>query len=245
MSRSRPVAIVTRPREDSAAVAEALAAAGYVPLLEPMLSIRPRPSPLPDPKGLQALLFTSANGLRALVAQTGPELGPWLDVQALCVGDSSAALARQSGFKQVASADGDVGDLVALAVRECRPEIGTLLHLSGSDIAGNLAAALGRHGFTTDRRVLYSAEAADAFSPDLHDAVARDQVTLALFFSPRAAESFVTLARAEGLADRFTAVSAGALSPAVAKALSGMGWKNVLVSQRPRIDALLAAALGV
>lgn len=245
MSAGRPIAIITRPREDSLPLAEALAAQGFDPLIEPMLQIRPRAAPLPDPKEIQALLFSSANGLRALIAQTGADLSYWLDRPAFCVGDASARLARASGFGVVFSADGDVGDLAQLAAQQCDRQKGPLLHLSGSDIAGDLAATLGREGFSVERLVLYSAEPAGALSPALQEALLRDQAGLALFFSPRTAGAFVTLCRAAGLADRLAMVTAGALSPAVAQALTGVTWKNVLIAQRPRQEALLAAISGV
>jgi uroporphyrinogen-III synthase len=65
-------ALVTRPREDAEKLAAALAARGIEAVLAPLLTIRP----LPDSKerlapllpGAQAVLFTSANGVRAFAA---------------------------------------------------------------------------------------------------------------------------------------------------------------------------------
>ena len=59
-------ALVTRPRAEAASLAEALAARGIAALLEPLLDIRYRDlgDPL-DLAGVQAVLCTSANGVRA------------------------------------------------------------------------------------------------------------------------------------------------------------------------------------
>ncbi len=60
--------LVTRPEEDAGALVAALAARGHETLVEPMLTVGPVPGVTPplDLEGVQALLFTSANGVRAL-----------------------------------------------------------------------------------------------------------------------------------------------------------------------------------
>src|SRR5258708_35953372 len=65
-------AIVTRPRDDAAALVGALADRGVAALLAPMLTILPVPQAARDLAerlaGAQAVLFTSANGVRAFAA---------------------------------------------------------------------------------------------------------------------------------------------------------------------------------
>ena len=66
-------ALVTRPRAEAAELAEALAARGIAALLEPLLDIRYRElGDPPDLAGVQAVLCTSANGVRAF-ARLRPE----------------------------------------------------------------------------------------------------------------------------------------------------------------------------
>ena len=55
------------------------------------------------------------------------------------------------GFARVESAGGSVDDLVRLARERLRPEAGRLLHVAGSDVAGDLAGALRADGFAVDR----------------------------------------------------------------------------------------------
>src|SRR5260221_439059 len=65
-------AIVTRPRDDAAALVGALADRGVAALLAPMLTILPVPQATRHLAerlaGAQAVLFTSANGVRAFAA---------------------------------------------------------------------------------------------------------------------------------------------------------------------------------
>lgn len=233
-------AIVTRPREDAAALVSALAQRGVDALLAPMLTIRAAPDAArllaERLAGAQAVLFTSANGVRAFAAAS-----PRRELPVLAVGDASAAAARMAGFRTVASAGGDVADLVELVTAHLSPQGGALLHAAGATLAGDLAGALAAHGFTVHRATLYEAIPAAALAPEVAAAMRRGEADLALFFSPRTATTFVRLAAAAGVGTACRAIVAVALSPAVAAALAALSWRAVRIASRPGQDDLLAA----
>jgi len=233
-------ALVTRPRDAAAAVAAALTARGIEPLLAPLLRIEMEPGGAARLggalAGVQALLFTSANGVRAFAKASRR-----FELPAYCVGEASAAAARIAGFRTVASADGDVGDLAALAAARLAPGNGALLHVAAASVAGDLAGALEAKGFATRRVVLYRAAETGSLAGEVADALCRDEVALALFFSPRTAELFVRLARAAGLTEHCGLMTAICLSANVAASLTGVTWRQVAIARRPTLDALLAA----
>jgi uroporphyrinogen-III synthase len=233
-------AIVTRPRDDAAALVSALAARGVAALLAPMLTIRPAPDAArllaERLAGAQAVLFTSANGVRAFAAASTRR-----ELPVLAVGDASAAAARIAGFRSVASAGGDLADLVELVSAHLSPQGGALLHAAGATLAGDLAGALAARGFTVHRATLYEAIPAAALPPEAEAAMRRGEAAAALFFSPRTATTFVRLAAAAGVGDACRAIMAVALSPAVASALGELSWRALRVASRPGQDDLLAA----
>jgi len=251
-------ALVTRPEAVAAPVAEALRARGLRVTVEPMLTIRPRPAGALDPTGdlagVQALLFTSANGVRAFAAQTAER-----NLPVLTVGDATAAAARAAGFDRVESAAGDVHSLADLVRARLDPEAGSLLHVAGSVVAGDLAGLLAADGFRLRRAVLYEAIPAERLSPAAAAALAEGAFDLVLFFSPRTAETFARLVRdaagdaaasessdagsVESRAERLTAGCARAeaicLSPAVAAAARRLPWRRVRIADRPDLPAML------
>ena len=83
-------ALVTRPRVEAESLAAALAARGIVAIIEPLLEIHYRGEPTPDLAGIQAILCTSANGVRALARLTPESSAPW-DRLALLLGIRSAS----------------------------------------------------------------------------------------------------------------------------------------------------------
>jgi uroporphyrinogen-III synthase len=233
MDRPR-CALITRPLEDARPVAERLSALGIDAVIEPLLHIDLLDGDALDLSGVQAILITSANGVRALARRTDRR-----DVPVLAVGDASARQARDSGFTDVTSAGGDVNDLAALAARVCDPAAGPLFHVAGSAVAGDLAGLLERNGFAYHREVLYDARRADTLSDSGAERIAEGQIDAVLFFSPRTAATFARLIGEAGLADRCAAMDAVCLSPAVADELAALRWRRVAVATAPTLDALL------
>src|SRR6185437_1733472 len=100
------------------------------------------------------------------------------------VGDASAAAARLAEFRSVASAGGDVADLAALVAARLSPQQGALVHIAGSEVAGDLAGTLGRAGFSLRRAVLYEARAATALPDEAAAALRQGALDVALFSLP-------------------------------------------------------------
>src|SRR6185437_8639947 len=88
-TRRRLNALVTRPRAEAGELAAALARRGIAALVEPLIDIAYRDAPAPCLGGVQAVVFTSANGVRALARLT-----PARHARAFAVGDATAARAR-------------------------------------------------------------------------------------------------------------------------------------------------------
>ena len=233
-------ALVTRPVEDAAPLMRALASRGVEAVLSPMLEIVAAEDAArrigEALTGAQALLFTSANGARVFARASSRR-----ELPVFAVGDASAAAARLAEFRSVTSAGGDVADLAQLVIARLSPQQGALVHVAGSDIAGDLAGALGKAGFALRRAVVYEARAAASLAPEAAAALAGGEVGLALFFSPRTAASFVRLAAAAGLGAACGAVTALGLSPAVAASLGGLAWRRIVTARAPTQQALLEA----
>ncbi len=227
--------LITRPHEDASHTRHLLEARGYAVMVEPMLAVLPVAAPVVDLTGVQAVLFTSANGARAMAAASGER-----DVLVYTVGDASAAEAKRLGYTHVHPAGGDVAALAALIVQDLDPKAGALLHVAANVTAGDLQGALASHGFEVRKTQLYESRTAVALSDELVDALKTARIDAVLFFSPRTAETFVTLAKNAGVDGHLAEVTAYALSAAVAKTLRAVHWRAIRVAAKPEQEALLA-----
>lgn len=225
-------ALVTRPREDSGDLVDALRERGIDSVVEPLLRIRLRENAALDLEGVQALLFTSANGARAAAAATADRGLP-----VFAVGDATTREAQSLGWTRVESAGGNVEDLARLVAGRLKPDGGALLHVAGSAVAGDLVRLLG--GYSVRRTVLYDAEPAEGLSPETEALLRNGGFDLTFVFSPRTAARFAELVRE--LPARLEGTTALCLSPAVAAAVQGLGWKSVAIAEAPTQASLLAA----
>lgn len=227
--------LLTRPAAESEALARSLGALGHAPILCPLLEIRPLAGAAIELGGVQALLFTSAAGVRTFAAGH-----PSRTLPVFVVGDATAAVAQELGFSTVRSARGDGAELAQLAIDSLDPTRGVLLHASSADVAGDLDAALGRAGFDYRRAVVYEAVPAAVLPHEGWVAVASGAFEAALFFSPRTASTFVSLVKQAGLADMCRAADALCLSAAVAAEAAALHWRAVLAAGSPDQASLLA-----
>lgn len=228
-------ALVTRPAEDAADTAARLEAIGIEPVVAPVTVIeRIARGPL-DLDGVQALLATSRNGVRALADATAVR-----DILLLAVGDSTAALARAAGFRSVASAGGASEDLVRLAGSMLDPACGRLIHAAGEAAGNTLCQALAARDFEAAPAVLYRAVPV-ALPERARNLLASGGIAFAVFLSAGAAFAFAELLReeqAEQWCGRMTAIC---LSDQVAEAAAALPWRAIRRAARPDLPSLLAA----
>jgi uroporphyrinogen-III synthase len=216
---------ITRAAPDNARTAERVRERGGEPVLAPLLAIVPCGYDT-NTDDAQAIIFTSSNGVRAFPDARGAR-----DRIVLAVGDVTAEAARDAGFTDVRSADGDVESLAALAHTSLDPAKGKLIHIAGDHVAGDLGGTLRAAGFVVERRLAYASVAASAL-PDVFNT----QLDAVTFHSVRAAETFVALG-APGAAH----LTAACFSQTIADAASAAPWKRLIVSPAPRDEALLDA----
>jgi uroporphyrinogen-III synthase len=222
--------LITRPQEDAKEIARRLTERGHQALVAPLLSPRFHEGPEPDLEGVLAILATSANGVRAFVRRS-----PRRDLSVFAVGPQTAEEARKSGFTEVRNADGDAKALAAAATLWAARK-GVLLHVCGEDAPGTLAENLTQRGFNVRRCPLYAIEPAASLPEEARKALEDRALDGAMFFSPKSARIFSTLA--DGLPTE--ELTAFCISRATAQALSPMPFARIAVAARPNQAAMLA-----
>ena len=232
--------LLTRPPKDSAQLANKLSEHHISSLIEPLLDIIYPEAPTPDLNGVQGILVTSANGIRAFAKRSERR-----DPSIWAVGPASAEEARQLGFTSVYHGSGDVAALADLVHEHCNPHDGALLHVAGTRLAGDLAGSLSEAGYDYRRVVLYEARAATALSTAAQLELRNGLVTGVAMFSPRTAETFVRLLESADLGHATKHLTAFCLSAAVAEKVSTLDWAAVVVADTPHEESLISAVLRV
>ena len=223
--------LITRPEEDAARIAALLKDRGHDSVAAPLLAVRFHDGADISLDGMQAVLATSANGVRALARRTQQR-----DVPVFAVGPQTEEEARALGFLNVRNAGGDSRTLAAATAQWASPEKGTLLHVKGAEADGTLATLLKAQGFDVQTGVLYDVAATAALPEDIRAMFARREIDAALFFSARSAQVFRDCAHGLDLSP----VIAICISDSTAAALAPVPFREVRIASAPNQIALLA-----
>lgn len=239
-STRRPRILITRPRVDAEPLAATLAEHGIDSLIEPLMQaefiLQAKGDLAAALSGAQALVATSANGVRAFAAMALRR-----DVPVCAVGEATAAAARSAGFELVEAGGGDVDALAAMIVARRDPGRGALLHIAGTISAGDLAGALAGAGFDYRRIVLYRMAPAPALSAAVLRALDRRTLSGVALYSPRTARIFADLLTAAAATRACRDLRAYCLSANVAAEAGRLPWAAIVTAARPEQASLVDA----
>jgi uroporphyrinogen-III synthase len=228
--------LLTRPEPDAQRTAAALRAQGHDVITVPLLRIEPATDALIGAGPWAAVLITSANAAHAVAMHA--RATPLRALPVFTVGRRSAEAMAAAGFAEVASADGNMSDLVRLVAARLQPAA-RLLYLAGEDRSGDLAGDLRARGFAVETVVIYRAIAASGLPPAAALALAGG-IDGVLHFSRRSAEVFVEAARAAGVLESALRAAHFCLSAPIAEPLALAGAADIRVAERPNEAVLLA-----
>lgn len=236
-AQSRPTLLITRPAASGARFAEGVRAQRgdrISIILSPLMQTRflaPQLPPSLEGGDVRGVLFTSESGVRGLA-----RLWPRRDLPAWCVGDQTAAAARDAGWQ--AQALGGDAQAMADAIVTARLS-GPLLHARGADVTAGLSARLAAAGIALTELVVYE-QVPLPLSGAARAALDGQAPVIVPVFSPRSARLFA--ASAAGSA---APLLCAAISVAAAEPLHVLRPAALAVAARPDAESMTAAVVGL
>lgn len=230
--------LITRALEDAEPLAQLLESKGVSSLVDPMLRIDLIAGDPLSLTNVQALLMTSANGVRAFAARNSDRQLP-----VYAVGDATMREAKTQGFTQIETASGDVDALADLVGNQAAKQDGVLLHCAGTKTAGDLGGSLQQAGYAYRREVVYRAVATERLSEITISGLKAGQLDGVLLYSPRTASVFKDCIHRANCQLELANLRAFCLSQAVATQIKDLDWAAIEVAQAPTQKSLLEIVL--
>ena len=223
---------ITRPSEDSNYLFKTLTNKGYDAFVEPLLDITYNEVKI-DTENCQAIVFTSANGVRAYVHNKGTT-----NLPVYAVGEATATEAKKAGFKSIHISQGDVVFLSETIKEHAKPKDGALYHGAGSVVAKDLSALLSAYKYSVKRQALYNAVPAVNISSTVCNYLKQDLISGVILMSPRTADTFLRTVRTQKLDSYLENVIVFSLSDAVANKLKSLNCKVVVANDPTQSDII-------
>ena len=228
----RPRIWLTRPQEDSAALAAELEKLGIASIVAPVMHITRAaftvPTSMPN-----AILLTSRHAAYA-VAQLPASFRA---LPTYCVGSATAHMAREFGCSNIIPGSGDVLALLPRLAASMGPN-SDLLYLAGEEVSVDVAHLLSMHSIRVSSCVVYRSVAETKLPDTLIDAVKANTLDAVAFFSSRSALVARNLLEEAGLAAQVTTIEAFCLSLQVAANAGGLPWKKLHACHQPTREAM-------
>ena len=211
-----PTVLLTRPQQDSDALAAALAERGIASIISPVITIKRQPVP-PIATPIDGIILTSRHALHATAGLTAP---------CYVVGAHTAQVAQNYGLHVVAQAE------TAEALAQLLPADQCYYYPSGAHVP---------HDFTHAIRVIaYTAEASSTLSEQAIIAIRNHQLHGAALFSPRSAQIFCGLITHHNLQEQLKYVNAYCISEHTARQCKVLAWKQIRTASSPNQKAMIA-----
>jgi len=242
--------LVTRAADQAPAMVDALRDAGAEAVVVPMIRLAPPEDLAPVDAALarledyDAILFTSANAVRFLVARA-VELELPLHERApavACVGPATADAARLAGFSVALTPESrhDADGLLAAVAKRWPPD-GRSFLLPQADVARSvLADGLRARGASLDAVTVYRTVAAEVDRGTLCQQLVEREFDALTFTSPSAAVHFAELLDEEARKAVADCVVAG-IGPVTSAELARLGFAADVLPERPTARDLVSA----
>ena len=228
--------LVTRPKADFQRTADGLAGLGFNAVSAPMMFFNKLEILPPKLDEVAALVFTSANGIRAIAG-----VAEFKGLACYVVGKQTAKLAAEHGFEVLGQGAGDVVSLVNVIAVDylARGLENPLLHISGVDQAGDLVKSLAELSIDCGRLRAYEMRPAERIMPEIEQKLCTDEITAILFYSTRSAKIFIELCEKTGVLAKIYSVPIFCLSKNIADRACKPYLKQIYYIDQPDEQALL------
>jgi uroporphyrinogen-III synthase len=229
--------LVTRPEPGASATANALRVAGFEPVVASLTQIVPLPVDAAfDIGGIDAIAVTSANALRHAPEQL---LARIAGLPLFAVGQATAEVADEAGFRAVITGPGDAAGLTAI-VRDTLPAGSTILYLCGRLRRPDFERAMEVAGLKAAVLETYDTGQRDCDAAILPILAATSPLFAVLLHSSEGAKALSALMSRPDVAHPLTDALLVAISARAAMPVEAMFPGRILVASQPTEAAMIA-----
>ncbi|OEY86360.1 uroporphyrinogen III synthase [Wolbachia pipientis] len=224
--------LLTRPLLDSLDTRYALKKCGYKVYIDPILTLKYLHPNISEYE-FDVVISTSKNSVRAF-----SHIHKVDDLSIVTVGNSTMQTAKDFGFADVISADGNVDSLILLIKSLYSREV-KFLYIRGQEISCDLKKKLSDAGFNIKEVILYKMIAKKNLSHRVKNLLLTGKVNDIIFLSVHTAIVFCSLILKNQLSDIMADMVAYAMSKNIADSLKAIKWKRILISRLPTKESLI------
>ena len=216
--------LLTRPLEDSNEMILRFQKLGNIVSHLPLISVEPKNFEKIIFDHFKGIIFTSANAIKFLDTKNINK-----KIDCFCVGSATEKRARNNGFQNVFSAEGNVNNLKELILQNFNSSDGKLLYISGEVISYNLDEQLIKSGYNVKRIINYTVKPIEKFDETFINKLKLNMPEIVFVYSQNSAVSFLNFIKNYQLVDYWMNTNLMCLSEKTSTVLNEIKWKKIFL----------------
>jgi uroporphyrinogen-III synthase len=216
--------LLTRPLEDCSEIILKFQSLGHEVSNHPLLKIYKVNYEEFNFSDFKSIIFTSANAVKFLDIKK-------IDKNCLCfcVGNATEKKARNFGFQNVISAEGNVNNLKELILQNFERKNGKLIYVSGETISLDLDQQLLKEGYDVKRLINYRTEHNEKFDENFVKSLRFNMPDIVYVYSQNSATSFLKFIKMYQLETLWMNTNLMCIGEKTSSILNEIKWKKIFL----------------
>ncbi len=216
--------LLTRPLEDCHEMILKFQSLGHEVSHLPLISIESLNYESLNYSNFKGVVFTSSNAIKFLDYKNIDK-----KISCFCVGNATEKKARNVGFQNVFSADGNVDNLKELILRNFNCSDGQLLYVSGEIIFSDLDKQLVAEGYSVKRIINYRANSIEKYDENFLEKLKMKMPEITYIYSQNSAINFLKLIKKYQLESLWMNTNLMCISEKISSVLNEIKWKKIFL----------------
>ncbi len=216
--------LLTRPLEDSKELIMKFKSLGHQVSHLPVINIEKKDYEDPNYNEFKGIIFTSSNAIKNLNISKINK-----DIFCFCVGNATEKIAKETGFQNIFTAEGNVSNLKEIILQNFDPKNGNLLYISGEIISNELDKELKSEGYFVKRVINYSVNSNEKLSDEFVEQLKTSIPEIVFIYSENSARSYLNLLKKYNLIDNWMNTNLMCLGEKSSSVLNEIKWKKIFL----------------
>ncbi len=216
--------LLTRPLEDSKDLIMKFKSLGHQVSHLPVINIEKKDYEDPNYNEFKGIIFTSSNAIKNLNISKINK-----DIFCFCVGNATEKIAKETGFQNIFTAEGNVSNLKEIILQNFDPKNGNLLYISGEIISNELDKELKSEGYFVKRVINYSVNSNEKLSDEFVEQLKTSIPEIVFIYSENSARSYLNLLKKYNLIDNWMNTNLMCLGEKSSSVLNEIKWKKIFL----------------
>ncbi len=216
--------LFTRPIDDSKDLILKFKSLGHIVSSIPVISIKKKEYSKIDFSSFKGIIFTSSNAIKFLDTKLLDK-----NIKCFCVGSATEFSAKERGFQNIFSSEGNVNNLKEIILQNFKSSEGKLLYISGETITFELDKFLISEGLKVERVINYSSDPIEKFNEILIDDLKNNVPDIVYIYSQNSAISFKNLIKNYNLQNHWMNTNLMCIGEKTSSVLNDIKWKKIFL----------------